>query len=145
MRMRCKHAWGQSYRTRLGHIAILLPLLVVVALIQVLPQVDPPDTAFHEDRAPIITKSRAIAAPVFCFARGRDFVVAARATKSPTTGEWLSIPQHRSSLSLAILHSAILCKSDLSDLDSRSDHIVRRFAPFTVNRPTCGSKRRESC
>src|SRR5262249_6274890 len=98
-----------SYRTRLGHIAILLPLLVVVALTQVLPQVDLPDTAFHEDTAPMITKSRAITAPVFCFARGRDFVVAARTTKFPTTGKWLSIPQHRSSLSLPILHSTILC------------------------------------
>jgi len=37
--------------------AMLLPLLVVIAVIQVLPQVDLPDTAFHEDTAPIVTKS----------------------------------------------------------------------------------------
>jgi hypothetical protein len=45
-----------------AQLAMLLPLLVTIAVIQVLPQVDLPDTAFHEDTAPIVTKSRALSA-----------------------------------------------------------------------------------
>jgi hypothetical protein len=44
---------------------MILTLLIVVAVIQVLPQVDLPDTAFHENTAPIVTKSRAIQVPTF--------------------------------------------------------------------------------
>jgi hypothetical protein len=43
---------------------LLLVLLVTIGLIQVLPQVDLPDTAFHEDTAPVVTKFRATSAPV---------------------------------------------------------------------------------
>jgi hypothetical protein len=43
---------------------LLLVLLVAIGLIQVLPQVDLPDTAFHEDTAPVVTKFRATSAPV---------------------------------------------------------------------------------
>lgn len=42
---------------------LLLCLLFVIALIQVLPQVDLPDTAFHEDTAPTVTKFRIFDAP----------------------------------------------------------------------------------
>jgi len=43
---------------------LLLFILVVIGLTQVLPQVDLPDTAFHEDTAPVVTKFRATSAPV---------------------------------------------------------------------------------
>jgi hypothetical protein len=43
---------------------LLAVVLTIIALVQVLPQVDLPDTAFHEDTAPIVTKSRALSAPV---------------------------------------------------------------------------------
>ena len=42
---------------------VLMVLLVTIGLIQVLPQVDLPDTAFHEDTAPVVTKFRATSAP----------------------------------------------------------------------------------
>lgn len=42
----------------------LLGILLIIGLIQVLPQVDLPDTAFHEDTAPVVTKFRATAAPI---------------------------------------------------------------------------------
>jgi hypothetical protein len=50
-------------RSIMPQIAVLLPLLMAIALIQVLPQVDLPETAFHEDSAPIVMKSRAVSAP----------------------------------------------------------------------------------
>lgn len=42
---------------------LLMVLLLTIGLIQVLPQVDLPDTAFHEDTAPVVTKFRASSAP----------------------------------------------------------------------------------
>src|SRR5678815_3391206 len=52
-------------------IAVLLLLLMVIALIQVLPQVDLPETAFHKDTAPIVMKFRAVSAPALTIvARG---------------------------------------------------------------------------
>ena len=52
-------------------IAVLLPLLMVIALIQVLPQVDLPETAFHKDTAPIVMKFRVVSAPALTIvARG---------------------------------------------------------------------------
>jgi hypothetical protein len=38
-------------------------LLVVIAMIQVLPQVDLPDTAFHENDAPAVIKSKLLKGP----------------------------------------------------------------------------------
>jgi hypothetical protein len=42
---------------------IVLPLLLLIAVTQVLPQVDLPDTAFHENEAPIVAKFRLVQAP----------------------------------------------------------------------------------
>lgn len=39
-------------------------MLAIIAVIQVLPQVDLPDTAFHEDTAPVVTKFRILTVPV---------------------------------------------------------------------------------
>jgi hypothetical protein len=49
---------------------LLLVVLVTIGLIQVLPQVDLPDTAFHEDTAPVVTKFRATSAPALPVAAG---------------------------------------------------------------------------
>jgi len=38
-------------------------VLVVIAAVQVLPQVDLADTAFHEDTAPLVSKFRIVSAP----------------------------------------------------------------------------------
>jgi hypothetical protein len=46
-------------------LALLVPILILIAVVQVLPQVDLPETAFHEDTAPVVVKSRALAVPVF--------------------------------------------------------------------------------
>ena len=89
---------------------ILLPLLIVVATIQVLPQVDLPDTAFHTNTTPIVAKSRATAAPALGIARQQNRVMSVR-----TTALLSLIPQmastvcHRAGPSLPILFLAILC------------------------------------
>ena len=48
--------WTVGRSTVIG----IFVLLTVIALVQVLPQVDLPDTAFHEDSAPIVRKLRVI-------------------------------------------------------------------------------------
>ena len=47
---------------------LLIAILLVIGMIQILPQVDLPDTAFQEDTAPMVIKSRGIAAPVMVHA-----------------------------------------------------------------------------
>jgi hypothetical protein len=44
-------------------LCILLPLLLLLAVVQVLPQVDLPDTAFHENEAPLVAKFRLVKPP----------------------------------------------------------------------------------
>ena len=39
-------------------------VLTTIALVQVLPQVDLPDTAFHEDTAPVVMKYRVLSSPI---------------------------------------------------------------------------------
>ena len=99
-----------SLRTKITlQLAILYSLLIVVAVIQVLPQVDLPDTAFHEDTAPIVTKSRAVAVPVLSVAQRHDYATWHQAATLATTPEKVSTTPHRANLSLPILLLAILC------------------------------------
>jgi len=42
----------------LSRYSVLASVLVCVFLIQVLPQVDPPDTAFHNGTAPLVARAR---------------------------------------------------------------------------------------
>ena len=90
-------------------LAILYSLLIVVAIIQVLPQVDLPDTAFHEDTAPIVTKSRAVAAPVLSAVIWCKCVTWHRTATLAIIAEKPSPTPHRANLSLSILLLAILC------------------------------------
>jgi hypothetical protein len=53
-----------GWTTKLCSTILLLSLLAIIGMIQVLPQVDLPDTAFHEDSSPVVTKFRSISAPV---------------------------------------------------------------------------------
>ena len=86
----------------------MLGILMLIGLIQVLPQVDLPDTAFHEDTAPVVMKFRIAAAPV---------IVSAIATlgtqlSAPTNIVWnvLSLRPSRISGNLVpILHCSLLC------------------------------------
>jgi hypothetical protein len=89
--------------------AILLPLLIVIAVIQVLPQVDLPDTAFHEDTAPIVSKTRAVAAPALDVAAQHEHVTNPVIASLPVIPAWSSTARRRSSPSLPILFSALLC------------------------------------
>lgn len=90
-------------------LAILCSLLIVVAMIQVLPQVDLPDTAFHEDTAPIVTKSRAMCRTVVSAVTEHDCVRwHGTATLAIIPEKPLTTP-HRANLPLPILLLAILC------------------------------------
>lgn len=42
---------------------VLMAIMAIIVTVQVLPQVDLPDTAFHEDTAPVVTKFRAAGPP----------------------------------------------------------------------------------
>jgi hypothetical protein len=90
-------------------LAILFSLLMLVAIIQVLPQVDLPDTAFHENTAPIVTKSRVVAAPVLSVAMRQDCGTSLRTGTLATIPAERSTTPHRPNLSLPILLLAILC------------------------------------
>jgi hypothetical protein len=89
-------------------LAILVPLLILVAVIQVLPQIDLPDTAFHRGTAPIITKSRSVAAPAFNVVIQRSRVGYVHANTVASLENSLAAT-HRVDQSLPILHSALLC------------------------------------
>ena len=89
-------------------LAILYSLLILVAIIQVLPQVDLPETAFHEDTAPIVIKSRGVAAPVLSAVAMHGFVTWQRPATLAIIPEMPTRP-HRAHLSLPILLLAILC------------------------------------
>jgi hypothetical protein len=54
----------KQWTTSPGRAIAVLGVLVVVALIQILPQVDLPFAAFHEDSAPVAIHARAISPPV---------------------------------------------------------------------------------
>jgi hypothetical protein len=91
-----------------SQVAILLPLLMVVALTQVLPQVDLPDTAFHENSAPVATKSCSVAAPNLSVTVRHDLTSGPRTVLAAVVEESRT-PPHRARQSLPILFSAILC------------------------------------
>jgi hypothetical protein len=86
----------------------LLGILILIGLIQVLPQVDLPDTAFHEDTAPVVVKFRVAAAPVTFSA-----ILTVRpqiSTAAPSEFRVMSIrPIHDSGNLVPILHCSLLC------------------------------------
>ena len=88
--------------------ALLLPMLLVIAAIQVLPQMDLPDTAFQRSTGPIIAKSRAVSPPPIGVV-----IESARLTSVRTgrviIGEGTSMPAHPVNESRSILFSTLLC------------------------------------
>ena len=86
---------------------ILVAMLVVIVTVQVLPQVDLPDTAFHEDTAPVLTKFRALSAPVAAvIARSIDSLTT---PFSRLTAERSSAPVHLDSRCIPILLCCLTC------------------------------------
>jgi|SRR5690242_3800803 hypothetical protein len=52
-------AWGVFVATRsLSRFSVLASVLLCVVLVQILPQVDLPDSAFHRGSAPLVARSR---------------------------------------------------------------------------------------
>jgi hypothetical protein len=88
--------------------ALLLSMLLVITVIQVLPQLDLPDTAFQRNAAPIIAKSLAVSPPTFVVV-----MEGARPTRFRTgrviVGEGTSMPAHPVNESRSILFSTLLC------------------------------------
>lgn len=87
---------------------LLLALLVMIGLIQILPQVDLPDTAFHEDTAPVVTKFRATSAPVLPVVVVSD-QLALFHFASEYFWEKLPEPMIATANFVPILHCSLLC------------------------------------
>ena len=87
---------------------LLLALLLVIGLIQVLPQVDLPDTAFHEDTAPVVTKLRAVAAPILSSVIVRLDLQPSMATRSEVRERYVR-PSLASGNMVPILLCSLLC------------------------------------
>ena len=96
-------------RVKVGSkMAILLAMLLVIAIIQVLPQVKLPETAFHGDSAPTVTKSRFIAASslvVLLPKIGFTLLASVR----PAASDFLASVVHPVKEYHSILFSALLC------------------------------------
>lgn len=88
---------------------VLLPLLLIIALVQVLPQVDLPDTAFHENEAPIVAKFRLVQAPVIMAAPGAISALRAIVRYEPLSEPSISYRQPSLTSSLPILLASLLC------------------------------------
>lgn len=88
--------------------AMLVPLLIVIAVIQVLPQVDLPETAFHEDTAPIVMKSRVRAVPTFAVVLQRT-VQGTVQSKPLIASEASASAEHLHQSSSLILFSTLRC------------------------------------
>jgi hypothetical protein len=86
----------------------LLGILLLIGLIQVLPQVDLPDTAFHEDTAPLVMKFRVASAPILSSA-----TVTSRPQLSSivvSNIREISIrPSYTSGKLIPVLHCSLLC------------------------------------
>src|SRR5437899_11169262 len=87
---------------------VLTAVLFLIALIQVLPQVDLPDTAFHENETPAVTKFRLLRAPVSVI--GAAAVVALLQSHQYSTHDLtFDHPQRPVSRPLFVLVVSFLC------------------------------------
>lgn len=89
-------------------VAMLVPLLLVITVIQVLPQVDLPDTAFHEDTAPVVTKSRPAPGSTLALTVQGTFSVLGQ-TKPVILRDASTSSTHPHNRSPLILFSTLLC------------------------------------
>jgi hypothetical protein len=97
--------WNRIAGWRMG---VLLVMLGVIALILVLPQVDLPDTAFHEDNAPAVQKTRIASTPAVVVLTVRSRLSFLDENRTPRY-ERRVLAAHPISTPLPILHSALLC------------------------------------
>ena len=88
--------------------ALLVPMLLVIAVIQVLPQMDLPDAAFQRSTGPSITKSRAGSPPPIRVVIESAPLTSVRAGRV-IIGEGTSMPAHPLNESRFILFSTLLC------------------------------------
>jgi len=86
----------------------LLGILMLIGLIQVLPQVDLPDTAFHEDTAPMVVKFRVAALPVM-LAAITSFRPQPSTILVSESREALRRPIHVSKNLVPVVHCSLLC------------------------------------
>ena len=90
-------------------LSLLTSVVVILALTQILPQVDLPDTAFHENDAPAVAKHRLV--PVLAvlplFSLGQVQRSASPLAVSP--GRFSLLPQHATAKSLRVLLAVFLC------------------------------------
>jgi hypothetical protein len=96
--------------TRSRHaLYVLLPLLLIIALVQVLPQVDLPATAFHENEAPIVAKFRLVQAPVIVAAPGAAAALRAVLRYEAASELSASYDTPSPASSLPVLLASLLC------------------------------------
>ena len=95
------------WSANLSQVSVLLFLLAVIFLIQILPQVDLPDTAFHEDTAPVVTKFRSTTGLSFAIAPVPMGVQGG--LQKTRFAEIAPLPDHFVSLSLPVLLCSLLC------------------------------------
>jgi hypothetical protein len=88
--------------------ALLLPILLLIAIIQVLPQVDLPDTVDQLGAAPIIAKPRTASQQAFVAVIEIALVTPVR-TVQVDRRKGSSMPSHPVNRSLPILFSTLLC------------------------------------
>lgn len=88
---------------------VLVPLLLIIALIQVMPQVDLPDTAFHENDAPIVAKFRLMQAPVLNSTPGAITALRSVFRYEPASELAVFYESPRFASSLPVLLTSLLC------------------------------------
>jgi hypothetical protein len=89
-------------------LSVLVCLLLLVVLIQVLPQVDLPDTAFHGGTAPLDVHSRVTYAPgLVGVGAAVSFSFSAHAASRRLEHSWLFA--HATTSFLPLLHRSLRC------------------------------------
>lgn len=92
------------WNVKTSTLILLGSVVFVVLLLVVLPDVDPPDTAFHRGTAPVVVHAQATAAP--------PIMVTASAVSGPNavTHDWVSLRLSLSSvLALPVSRPILLC------------------------------------
>ena len=87
---------------------IVASLLFLIAIIQVLPQVDLPDTVFHEDEAPAVAKFRLVPALLTMVLFAIAAVILRQAAARSADGLTLD-PENRPVAKPQILTVSLLC------------------------------------
>jgi hypothetical protein len=87
---------------------VLMSLLFLIVLILVLPEVDLPDTAFHQGTAPVDVHARVTSAPAL-LSLGSVFSFSFSTHTASSYREHILQLAHATSSSLPLLHRALRC------------------------------------